>query len=116
MGNISVSERFSCSPPFWVNCKNPFLLVIEEVIGDETPVMTNDDDPVEVVQDEEPRKEEPRVPERIRNPCVKVIVIPWRRIVCDDRWTFLIVIIVYYRWVGLRLVFSILPRTPRQNR
>jgi hypothetical protein len=89
---------------------------IDKVIGNYKPVMTNEDDPVEIVQDEEPGEEKPGAPEWIRNPGVKVIVIPWRRIICDNRRAFLIVIIVYYRWVRLGWAFSVLARTPRQNR
>ena len=116
MGNIPGPESFSCSPSCRVNCENPTCLVVEEMIGDHTPTMTNDDNPVEVVQDEEAGEEESRMPERIRNPCVKVIIIPWRRIVCDNRRTFIIVIIVYYRRIRLGLVFSIFANATRRNR
>jgi hypothetical protein len=69
--------------------------VIEEVIADHALTMTNPDHPVEVVQGEEPGEEEAGIPEWIRNPGVQIIIIPWRRIVCDNRWAFLIVIVIY---------------------
>lgn len=89
--------------------------MIEEVIADHALTMTNPDHPVEVVQGEEPGEEEAGIPEWIRNPCVKIIVIPRRWIVCDNRRTFLVVITVYYRWVRFDLAFSRFARTPGPN-
>jgi len=85
------------------------------VITDYAPTVTNEHDPVEVVQDEEPAEEESRIPERIRNPAVKVTIVRRRRIVRDYRGAFFIVVVVYYRGVGPRLVFSVLAGTARHN-
>jgi hypothetical protein len=85
------------------------------MIADHAPTVTNEDDPVEVVQDEEPAEEESRIPERIRNPRVKVTIVRRRRIVCDHRRAFLIVVVVYYRRVRLGLVFSVLAGTAGHN-
>jgi hypothetical protein len=85
------------------------------VITDYAPTVTNEHDPVEVVQDEEPAEEESRIPEGIRNPAVKVTIVRRRRIVRDYRWAFLIVVIVYYRRVRLGLAFSVLAGTAGHN-
>jgi hypothetical protein len=71
--------------------------VVEEVVADQATTMADYDHPVEVVQDEEPTEEEPGMPEWIRNPCIKVIVIPWGKIICDHGRAFLIVVVVDYR-------------------
>jgi hypothetical protein len=70
------------------------------------------DHPVEVMKNEEPREEEPRAPERRRNPRIEIIVIPRRRIVSHHRWALFVVIIVDYRGVSVlrgcrRLIFGI---------
>jgi hypothetical protein len=88
---------------------------MNEVITDYAPTVTNEHDPVEVVEDEEPAEEESRMPERIRNPAVKVTIVRRRRIVGDHWRAFLIVVVVYYRRVRLGLVFSIRIGATRQN-
>jgi len=86
---------------------------VDEVIGDQMVmmVMANEGEPVEVIQDEKPREEKPGVPERVGNPSIEVIVIPGGWVVGDHRWTFFIVIVVYYRGIRLGLVFSVLTAT-----
>jgi hypothetical protein len=73
------------------------------MIADHTPTVTNVDGPVEVIQTEEAREVKPAPPERVWNPCVKVIIIPRRWVVGYDWRTFFIIIIVNYRWVRVAL-------------
>lgn len=98
---------------------------IDHVIGNDdhsvVAVMTvNDDDSVKVVQDEESRKEETRAPERRGNPGIHVVVIRRRRIVCNHRWAFFVVIIVDHRGFGIlracgRLIFGVPTRSVGHN-
>jgi hypothetical protein len=77
--------------------------------------MTNDDGLVEVVQDEEAVEVEPVPPEWIGDPGVQVIIIPRRRVVTNNRGTFLIVIVIYNLRAHLRLAFSIRAGVTRQD-
>lgn len=52
---------------------------------------------VKIGQDEKTGEEETRTPEWVRNPSIKVVVIPGRRIVSDDRRAFTIVVLVNLR-------------------
>jgi hypothetical protein len=76
--------------------------------------MTNEDGPVEVMQDEEPMEVESVPPEWIRDPGVQVIIIPWGRIICDNRGAFLIIIVIYNLRAHLGLAFSIRAGVTRQ--
>jgi hypothetical protein len=49
---------------------------------------------VEVVENKESREPGTRAPEWIRDPSVHVVIIPGRRIVCDDWRTFIIVVVI----------------------
>ncbi len=49
---------------------------------------------IKIVQDEKPREEESGAPEWVRDPGIKIIVIPGWRVVTNDRRTLLVVIIV----------------------
>ena len=81
---------------------------IEKVIRDEKPVTTDEDRPVEIVQAEETREVKSTPPERVRDPIVQVIIVPGWRII-SNHWRALIrVVIIYYCWVELSLIFSIL--------
>ena len=51
---------------------------------------------MEVVEDEESGEPEAGGPEWVRDPCVHVIVIPGRRIVSDDGWPFIVIVVVNY--------------------
>ena len=71
---------------------------------------------IEIVQDEEPREEESRAPEWIRDPGVEVVVIPGRWVISDDRRTFLIVVVVDDRGLNVlatcwRLTLCVLVRS-----
>jgi hypothetical protein len=63
--------------------------------------MTNGNDLVEVVQDEEAPEEETGPPEWVWNPTIHIIVIPGRRIIADHGWTFVVIVIVDYRRIGV---------------
>jgi hypothetical protein len=76
--------------------------------------MTNDDGLVEVVQNEEPMEVEPEPPEWIGDPGVQVIIIPRRRVVGDNRRTFLIIIVIYNLRANLRSPFSVRTGVTRQ--
>ncbi len=95
--------------------------MIEEVIGDPVMmVMMAHKDEVEIRQDEEPREEEPGAPERIRNPVIQIIIVPWRRIVRYNRWPFLIIIIVNFLWLNVfaacrGLIFRVLAGSRRDR-
>jgi hypothetical protein len=69
---------------------------------------------VEVVQTEIAREEKSTPPEWIGDPGVQVMIIPRRRVVCDNRGTFLIVIVIYNLRAHLRLAFGICAGVTRQ--
>jgi hypothetical protein len=71
-------------------------LGVNEVVGNQMMMMVVMMD-MKIVQDEKAREEETRTPEWVRNPAIKVVVIPGRGIVSDNRWTFSIVVLVNYR-------------------
>ena len=76
---VHSSERMSC--------------VIEKMIGNMViMVMMTHKDKIEIGQDEESREEEPCAPERVRNPVIQVVIVLRRRIIGDNRRTFIIVI------------------------
>lgn len=83
-------------------------LRVDKVIADKMVTVTEENVPVEIMQTEETRKEESTPPEWIWDPGIKVVVIPWRWIIRDNWWTFIIVIVAYFSWVRLGLIFSIL--------
>ena len=89
---------------------------IDKVIADKMVMVTDEDVPVEIMQTEETRKEESTPPEWIWDPSIEVVVIPWRWIIRDNWWTFIIVIVVYFSRVRLGLVFSILTWAAGYNR
>ena len=79
-------------------------------------MMADNRDEAEIVQDEESGEVEPGAPEWIGYPVVQIIIIPRRWIVRNDRWTFIVVIIVDYRSIRLSLIFSIPAGAARNNR
>ena len=80
------------------------------MIGNPNVVTADKDSPMEVVQTEEAGEEKSPPPEWERNPSIEVIIVPGRRVIGDYRRTFIIIVVVYYRRIRLRLIFSILPR------
>jgi hypothetical protein len=52
---------------------------------------------MKIVQYVKAGEEEPSIPEWVRNPSIQVVVIPGWRIVSNNRWTFSIVVFVYFR-------------------
>ncbi len=81
---------------------------IDKVIADKMVMAIDEDSPVEIMQAEETRKEESAPPEWKWDPSIEVVIIPRRWIICDNRGTFIIVIVVYFIRVGLGLILSIL--------
>ncbi len=71
--------------------RNPMVKVaaVVEMVSE----MITDNHNVKIVQDEEPGEEKPGEPERKRDPCVEVIVVPRRRIVGNNRRAFANVIV-----------------------
>ncbi len=67
---------------------------VENVVGNITGMPMEKYLPMKIMQDEKPAKKEPRIPERIRNPTVQIIVGHGRRIVGNYRRAIIIVIIV----------------------
>jgi hypothetical protein len=49
---------------------------------------------MKIVQNEKAREEETRTQEWVRNPCVKVGIIPRRRIISNHGRTFIVVVLV----------------------
>lgn len=89
---------------------------VDEMIRDQMVMMTYEYDSMKITQAEEAREEESAPPERIRDPVIQVVIVPWRRVVGDYRRAFVIVIIVYHRGIGLGLILSILARAAGHNR
>ena len=84
-----------------IDSMDPMMSGIVEMIRDKPGPMVKVNGPMEVMQNEE--SGEPKVvpPERIGNPCIKVIIIRRRSVVCDYRRSLIIIIIVYYRSFGI---------------
>jgi hypothetical protein len=108
MGSICGSKAVSGSSAYWIDSGDRFADRIKDVVADHAPTMTNENDPMKIVQAEEAREEKSIPPKRIGNPGVQIIIIPRWRIVCDYRRAFLVIIVVYYRRVKLGLFFSVL--------
>jgi hypothetical protein len=115
MRNIGGSEAISSSSAYRIDSRDRVAGTIKNVIADHKPMMANEDDSVKIMQTEEAREEKSTRPERIRNPGIQVVIVPRRRIVCDNRGAFLIVVVVYCRRVRLGLVFSVLAGTAGHN-
>jgi len=79
--------------PNRVNGKEPVMVMVEHMVRDEAPVTIDEDDPIEVIANEEPREKEPAEPEGRGHPCVQIGIIPWRRVVSDYRWALIIIIV-----------------------
>jgi hypothetical protein len=71
------------------------------VIGDPSPVTTEEDSPIEVTQTIVAWEEKSTPPEWVWDPSIHVIVIPGRGIVANHGWTFVVIIIVDYRRIGV---------------
>jgi hypothetical protein len=73
-------------------------LRVDEVIADQMmtimvmPMMN-----MKIVQNKKAREEETRIPEWVRNPSVKVVIIPRRWIISNHRRTFIVIVFVNYR-------------------
>jgi hypothetical protein len=67
---------------------------IENVVGNKKGMPMEKSSSMKIMQDEKPAEKEPRIPERIRNPTIQIIVGQRRRIVGDYRRTIIIVIVV----------------------
>jgi hypothetical protein len=113
--NICGSRAISSSSASRIYSEDRFVDRVNDVIGDEKPMMAHQDDSVKIMQTEEAREEKSTPPEWVRNPGVQIIIVPWWRIVRDYRRTFFIVIVVYYGRVKLGLIFSVLAGATRHN-
>ena len=71
---------------------------MKKVIAHNNCAITDADDFMKVVEDEESREIKAVTPERIRNPRIEVEVICWGRVVSNHRRALSVVIIVYHRW------------------
>ena len=76
---------------------------IDKVIADKMLMAIEEDNPVEIMQAEETRKEESAPPEWKWDPSIEIVVVPGRRIISNHGWTFLIIITVNYRWIRVAL-------------
>ena len=74
----------------------PLAPVVAIMIGNEARTTVSVNGPVEVVENEESGEPETVAPEGVRDPRVHVIVIPGRRVVSDDGWPFIVVVVVNY--------------------
>lgn len=66
----------------------------DHVVGDHEGSLMEENMPVEIMEDEEAGKVEPRTPERIGNPGVQVIIRLRRRVIGNHRRAGIIIIIV----------------------
>ena len=96
--------------------------VIEEVVSDPKAMMmvTNKNKRIKIVQDKKSWEEEPGAPERIRNPVIQIIIVPWRRIIGYNRGSFFVVIIVDFLWLNVfaacrGLIFRVLAGSWRDH-
>jgi hypothetical protein len=67
---------------------------VDHVVGNKKGVPTEKYTPMKIMQDEKPAKEEPRVPERVWNPSIQVIIRIRRRIVGNYGRAFIVIVIV----------------------
>ena len=58
-------------------------------------------DSMEVIEDKVSREVEPGVPEWARDPAIHVIIVPWRRIIGDNRRSFGIIVIIDHTGFGI---------------
>ena len=72
-----------------------------KVIADNDYAITDTDDFMKVMEDEESREIKAVTPERVWNPRIEVEVICRGRVVSNHRWAFPVVIIVYHRWLSV---------------
>jgi hypothetical protein len=56
---------------------------------------------MEIMQTEETREEKSAPPEWVWDPGIHIIVVPGWRIVANHGWTFVVIIIVDYRRIGV---------------
>ena len=97
------AESTALEPRPGVNTKNPMGRDIPEMVGDEHGPAIDDDGPVEIVENIKSREPEARPPEGRGYPAVQIIKIGRRRVICHDRRTFVVIIIVHY--LGVRVIF-----------
>ncbi len=74
----------------------PMAPVVAIMIGNETRPTVSVNGSVEVVENEESGEPEPGTPKGVRDPRVHVGVIPRRRVVSDDGWPFIVVVVINY--------------------
>ncbi len=97
-----------------INDKYPVVSSVKNMVGNYQIMVVEMDVPVEVMEDEESIKEESPAKEGEGDPGIKIIIIPGRRVVSDNRRAVIIVVVVDY--LGGRSGFwNFTGRTARPN-
>ncbi len=98
----------STSPCVWVDRVKGVGFGIDEVIRypvmEFMPVMKTANVPVKITENEKTGEKEPGTEEGVRNPDIQIGIVRRRWIVCHNRWTFIVVIIIYDRRIGVTSV------------
>jgi hypothetical protein len=94
--------------------------VVSPVIGDDIVMPMPMNRSMEIMENKEPREIKPGTPEWAGDPCIHVIIIPWRGIIGDNRRALGIVIIIDFG--GCRVLrggrgwaFTVFIRPPLSN-
>jgi len=78
---------------------DPFVMVPvsipESMVMMRAMVMMRVHNEIEIAENEESREKQPAIPEGIGNPVIEIVVIPRRRIVGDDRGSFIVIVAAY---------------------
>jgi hypothetical protein len=75
------------------------MVVVEKMVAHYEGMAVNKEAPVKVVENEEPRKEEPGPKEWKGDPCIQVTIIRRWRIVAVYRRSFIVIIVSDNGWV-----------------
>ena len=94
---------------YWVDNEGPMASSICHVVGNKMGVPPKKYTPMEIMQDEEPTKVEPRVPEGVWNPGIQVIVRIRRHVVSNYGGAFIVIIIVDDLGAWIRSVIILRP-------
>ena len=77
-----------------VDDRGPMGTCMSHMVGNKKGMPAEKYTAMKIMQDEIPAKETPRVPERVWNPTIQIIIRIWGRIVGNYRRAFTIIIIV----------------------
>ena len=103
MGRAYAGKGSSMESRYRIDTKNPMLSNIIEMIRYEHRPVIHEFDPVEIMEDEKPGEPEIDPPERTGNPCIQVIIVRRRCVVCHYRRALIGIIVVYHRLIGVLL-------------